>query len=504
MQTAAQSQFWALLQATSASDINKEGSIRLVLTDITERKQALQDLKYQEKRQKLAVDIASSFLNKSFKSMETTFDNVLAKIARNLNADRSYIFSFSPDKKIMRYLYSWKGGGSRKKGLEADKTYPLTEWLARKITSQKPVLIRSLDKLPVEATATRKIFSELGIKSLLWQPMLVDGEILAVVGIDNIYKEKKWKDNDILTMELISNIIASAFKRDQAEQDLLFQTFHDQLTGLYNRTFFQEEIKRLNVERQLPISLIIADINNLKIINDIFGHDQGDQLIKKVAEIFKEVCREEDVITRWGGDEFIILLPQSNVEIAKEVCARIKNKTHETNELNLPISVALGYSVKENLKDDFYKRIKIADKRMYENKLLFNRNSGDRFIQILLDKLSRHSHEVEDHFSRLHKLTKKLGKVLNLEEKELKTLGLLSFFHDIGKIIIPEEVLLKPGVLNEREWKLMKQHVEKGYKIATSIGKDDALTEAILYHHEWWDGSGYPDGLSGEEIPFLA
>jgi putative nucleotidyltransferase with HDIG domain len=121
-----------------------------------------------------------------------------------------------------------------------------------------------------------------------------------------------------------------------------------------------------------------------------------------------------------------------------------------------------------------------------------------------LDKLSRHSHEVEDHFSRLHKLTKKLGKVLNPEEKELKTLGLLSFFHDIGKIIIPEEVLLKPGVLNEREWKLMKQHVEKGYKIATSIGKDDALTEAILYHHEWWDGSGYPDGLSGEEIPFLA
>ncbi|MFN2364446.1 MAG: diguanylate cyclase domain-containing protein, partial [Halarsenatibacteraceae bacterium] len=375
MHTSNQSQFWALLQATSTSDINKKGGARLVISNITERKQAVQNLKHQEKRQKLAVDIASSFLNKSFKSMEATVEKVLAKIAWNLNADRSYIFTFAPEEQVMTCLYSWRPGDTKRELIEANKTYPLTEWLSRKILSQEPVLINSLEDMPVEATATRKKFSQLGIKSLLWQPMLVNEEILAMIGVDTIYIEKNWEDNDILTMELISNITASALKRNRAEQDLLFQTFHDQLTGLYNRTFFQEEIKRLNVERQLPISLIIADINNLKIINDIFGHDKGDALIKKVAEIFRDVCREEDIITRWGGDEFIILLPQSNAEIAKEVCARIKDKAHETNELNLPISIALGYAVKENLEDDFYKKMKIADERMYKDKFLFNHNS---------------------------------------------------------------------------------------------------------------------------------
>jgi diguanylate cyclase (GGDEF)-like protein/PAS domain S-box-containing protein len=398
MKTTDQSQFWALLQAIFAPDISKEGGVRLVLTDITERKKIEQALEQQEKRQELAVDLASSFLNKSFKSMEATVDKVLAKIARNLYVDRAYIFTFSPEKEIMKCLYSWTAGDGEEKVIKKNKSYILTKWLSKKITSRETVLISNLDNLPVEATATRKKFSEMSIKSLLWQPMFVDGELLAMIGIDTIYKEKNWEDNHILTMDLISNITASALKRDRAEQDLLFQTFHDQLTGLYNRTFFQEEIKRLNVERQLPISLIIADINNLKLVNDIFGHDKGDELIKKVAEIFKDVCREEDVITRWGGDEFIILLPQSGIEIAKEVCARIKNKMHETNEISLPVSVALGYSVKENLEDDFYEIIKIADDRMYKNKFFFSRDYSDRFIQTLLNELSKRSHEGENIF----------------------------------------------------------------------------------------------------------
>ena len=475
LQTADESQFWALLQAVSAPDISKEGGVRLVLTDITERKKFEQKLEKQEKRQKLAADIASSFLNKSFKSMEATVDEVLSKIAQNLNADRSYIFSFSKEKEIMTCLYSWKRGNKEQKIIKANKTYSLTNWLSRRITGQEPVFIHSLENLPAAASASRKKFSDMRIKSMLWRPMVADGEILAVIGIDTIYKEKNWEDNDILTMKLISNITASALKRDRAEKDLLLQTFHDQLTGLYNRTFFQEEIKRVNVERQLPISLIIADINNLKIINDIFGHNQGDELIKKVAEIFKEVCREEDVITRWGGDEFIILLPQSDVKIAKKVCARIKNKTQEHNELNLPISVALGYSVKDNIEDDFYQSIKIADERMYKNKFLFSRDSSDRFLQSLLNELSKRSHEVEEHFTRLQKLTRKIGNTLNLEENELKTLGLLASFHDIGKVSLPKEILLKPGVLNKKEWKLMQQHVERGYRIADSMNRPDEL-----------------------------
>jgi len=193
MQTADDSQFWALLQAVYGSDISEEGVTRLVFTDITDRKKFEQILAQQEKRQELAVDIASSFLNKSVKSMEATVNEVLAKIAQNLNVDRSYIFSFSKEKDIMTCLYSWEEENTEKKMIKANKTYPLTNWLSSRITRQKQVLIHSLENLPVEASASMKKFSEMRIKSMIWQPIVADGEIIAVIGIDTIYKEKNGK-----------------------------------------------------------------------------------------------------------------------------------------------------------------------------------------------------------------------------------------------------------------------------------------------------------------------
>ncbi|MDZ7672830.1 MAG: diguanylate cyclase [Halanaerobiales bacterium] len=486
-------------------DISKEGGIRLVLSDINERKKIEQTLEQQEKRQELAVDIASSFLNKSFKSMEATVDEVLAKIAQNLNADRSYIFSFSKEKEIMTCLYSWKGGNTEKKIIKANKTYPLTNWLSRKITGQKPVLIHSLENLPVEASASRKKFSEMSIKSMLWQPMVADGEILAVIGIDTIYKEKNWEDNDILTMKLISNITTSALKRDRAEQDLIFQTFHDQLTGLYNRRFFEEEIERLDTKRQLPLSIIMADINGLKIINDTYGHQQGDKTLIKTADILKEVFREEDIVARQGGDEFAVLLPKTNEEELKIIINRMKEKIVEVNKKeNIPISIALGSAIKKNTEQNIKAIFKKADNNMYQNKLSESRNNKSNIFQGLLNTLAAKSYETKEHALRMTKLAFDFGEKLGLSNSELNRLSLLATLHDIGKTNISEEILNKPDKLNKKEWEIMKNHSEQGYKIASASEEFALVVDEILSHHEHWDGSGYPEGLKGEEIPYLA
>ena len=119
-------------------------------------------------------------------------------------------------------------------------------------------------------------------------------------------------------------VVRNITERKQAEDRLRYLGFHDMMTGLYNRSFFEEELKRLDAKRQLPLSIIIGDIDGLKLVNDTLGHRKGDQLIVKVAGIIKKACRTEDIVCRWGGDEFAILLPKTDTETAEQICDRIR------------------------------------------------------------------------------------------------------------------------------------------------------------------------------------
>ena len=291
-------------------------------------------------------------------------------------------------------------------------------------------------------------------------------------------------------------------ERKQSEEKIRYLSFHDSLTGLYNRAYFEEEMKRLDTRRQLPISIIVGDVNGLKLSNDAFGHHTGDELLKVAAECIKKSCRKEDIISRWGGDEFLILLPTVTEADAQRVCNRIMNECENYDELPFKISISLGDATKVDESQDLGEILKAAEDKMYKNKLMSGKSIRNSIITSLKTTLYENSFETEEHSGRMTQLCKKFGEVLGLPKSKIEELVVLAALHDIGKVAIPDEILSKPGKLTTDEMNQVKKHPEIGYRIAKSCPEISHVAEGILSHHERWDGEGYPNRLKGEKIPY--
>ncbi len=325
------------------------------------------------------------------------------------------------------------------------------------------------------------------------------------------------KDGSIIWVEISSKVIykngAPAYyegivrditARKKAENEIKYLSFHDKLTSLYNRTYFEEEIKRLDTRRQLPISIVIGDVNGLKMINDVFGHDKGDELLVKISKILKTCFRDDDIISRWGGDEFITILPCTAIEDAFQIVERIKEKCQKHSSRDLPISISLGVASKSNYDTDINKVIKESEDKMYKDKLTDRQDADNSVIYSLLKALDENKFEPEQHIARLRKNAIKLGNELNLPDDVINELDLLATIHDIGKIAISDMIIFKPGKLSNDEWEEMKRHSEIGYRIAQLYLKLSPIAKGILYHHEKWDGGGYPTGIKRNKIPLIS
>ncbi len=290
----------------------------------------------------------------------------------------------------------------------------------------------------------------------------------------------------------------------EREKKINYLLYHDQLTGLYNHRFFQEEMERLDTPRQLPLSLIMLDVNGLKLINDSYGHSKGDELLQKTARVLRDSVRSEDIIARWGGDEFVILLPSTPRSEARRIYDRIRKRCEDTVDDELPISLGMGIGVKKRPEEDMDDILQKADENMYQDKLSESRSVKNRIVGSLLNTLETKSNETEEHTARMAELARKMGQEMELSRVQIKKLSLLSTLHDIGKATVSEDILNKSGELRAEEWDMIKEHPEKGYRIASATEEFSPVAGEILAHHERWDGCGYPRGLQGEEIPLLA
>ncbi|GAH99975.1 unnamed protein product, partial [marine sediment metagenome] len=158
--------------------------------------------------------------------------------------------------------------------------------------------------------------------------------------------------------------------RVRSEEEIKYLGFHDNLTGLYNKAYFEKEIKRLNTPRQLPLSIVIGDVNGIKMINDVFGHKVGDSILCAFAKIFKDYLGKENIITRWGGDEFAIILPRTSIKNAEVIINRIRRVIKNYPNKKVPLSIALGLATKKNPDVNVQEVIIEAEDNMYKRKLL--------------------------------------------------------------------------------------------------------------------------------------
>jgi diguanylate cyclase (GGDEF)-like protein/PAS domain S-box-containing protein len=293
-------------------------------------------------------------------------------------------------------------------------------------------------------------------------------------------------------------------ERKSSEERIYYLSFHDKLTGLYNRAYFEEELKRLDTPRQLPISLILGDVNGLKLINDAFGHEEGDRLLRQIAFILRESCRKEDIVARLGGDEFAVLLPRTSAGTAAEIIQRINQVCSQKNIGPMQLSIALGAGTKETPFQGMRKILRDAEEKMYQTKLLEGKGIRTSLYSSLRRLLFEKSFETEEHTERLKEFALRMGFFLGLSPSEQSKLSLLCAWHDIGMVALPEEILKKTEPLTEEEWSRLRKHPEIGYRLAEFSPELAPIAEAILHHHENWDGSGYPLGLKGEKIPLAS
>ena len=291
--------------------------------------------------------------------------------------------------------------------------------------------------------------------------------------------------------------------RKQREAEIQYLSCHDTLTGLHNRRCFEENRDKIDNPENLPLSVIFADINGLKMTNDIFGHAAGDELIKKSSEILQQVCRQNDVVARVGGDEFIILLPNTTNENAEKIFSRIKSGFSNARVEAIKCSIALGLDTKRSSDQLLDEIMANAENAMYKDKTMNRKSINKDIIDTIIETLHTKNPREKQHSIIVRELCSDVGTALHLPETEISKLKRAGYLHDIGKIVLDERILSK-DTLSDEEHEKMRQHSVVGYRILSLFDDTLDLAEYVYGHHERWDGAGYPRGLKGEQIPLLS
>jgi len=303
---------------------------------------------------------------------------------------------------------------------------------------------------------------------------------------------------------LIISMVMDVTEQKRKEEDIIYTSNHDYLTGLPNRKYFEEKLIELDIEKYYPLTVAMIDLDGLKLINDAYGHDLGDKVLIKVSNILKNHIHNNDFVARIGGDEFVMIYPNTNEKEFEMIRNSIFNDSQSFEFSDFKFSISVGYDVKIDESMNMKDVLKNAEDRMYANKILHGQSARNETIMTLFETLKEKYEEEKIHSNRVSEYCKMMGEKLNLNSDQTKELAFAGLMHDIGKITIPDRILDKPGKLTDEEWVIMKTHTINGYHILRSADKYSKLAEYALTHHERWDGKGYPNGLRAEEIPLFS
>jgi len=304
----------------------------------------------------------------------------------------------------------------------------------------------------------------------------------------------------ILDGKIIGSVVtfSDITERKKHDEDILYLSYHDTLTGLYNRTYLEHISAELEQEKYLPLSVVVGDVNGLKLSNDIFGHKKGDEFLKKIAQIIRENTREEDILFRVGGDEFYLFMKNTSEETSRTIMDRISSSICEEDFHGVRGGISLGLSVMKSLEVSLDHVMSDAEQEMYREKTMTKSNDNTRQLKSFVDIIMR-SEEERVHAENTVKTVEEIGRTLSLSIEEMIKLKDAAYMHDIGIIT---------QMMSEKEngYGLFKSqdHALIGYRILNSFEKTMDIARIVLSHHEKWNGSGYPNGLKGEDIPLLS
>ncbi len=355
---------------------------------------------------------------------------------------------------------------------------------------------------------------------------------------------------DELVRDLHGEPLVLARRLESAFDRLAHMSRTDELTSLANRRHFDEVLSCFYTQARRynrPLSLIIMDVDFFKAVNDSIGHQGGDEVLKQVAVAIEEVCRKADLPARWGGDEFAILLPETGAEEAATVAERIRSRVSENavakNLLKMQITLSIGVADLNAGEIDSPHTMKaLADKALYAAKELgrnrvvmahdltgvnwskSEHSTGNvdamckklagldtRFKDLFLmgiteivDLLEQRDPNMADHARKVKHYSVLIAREMELPERVVKRIEIAASLHDIGMIALPDSVLLCPGHLDAKQLEMMRKHTLLGVRMMEGMEFLDQEVPAVRYHHERYDGKGYPEGISGAAIPLSA
>jgi diguanylate cyclase (GGDEF)-like protein/putative nucleotidyltransferase with HDIG domain len=363
-------------------------------------------------------------------------------------------------------------------------------------------------------------------------PIRWGGALLGAFGL--LRHSGSFTYDDRALVESVALETGTALQNARLYQEARHRADRDSVTGLLNHRAVQERLNEaLSKARRAKtdLSVVMMDLNNFKFFNDTYGHPTGDEVLRTVARYLREVCRDSDVVGRYGGDEFIALLPQTDAvgaqDFANRVAARLGEQHFQADSgSRIPIEMAFGWAIYPRDADSALELLTAADANLYEYKhsgglsrtpsrleaneqgrievrKLKDRSAGGSFgvLDALVTAIDNKDHYTRRHSEEVTHYSILVARELGYSEEALRAVRISGLLHDVGKIAVPDEILRHPGQLGEDEWKIMQQHPSFGALIVKDLPHLDEVLDGVRHHHERWDGKGYPDGLREENIP---
>lgn len=307
--------------------------------------------------------------------------------------------------------------------------------------------------------------------------------------------------------KVLFSIIFDVTEKEEIAKQNEYIAYHDHLTGLYNRRFFEEEFKRRVKKGEFPVGLLIGDVDGFKVFNDTYGHAEGDKTLKRIADGLSKLVGQDGILARIGGDEFAIIVSGMDTPGMLQYLDKLNQQNDHIADDSIVddmTTISWGYALQKEREDTLDSLEKEAEAFMYNRKFYSHRSLKSKTVDTIMQTLFTKSEREKKHSDRVGLLSEAIAKQMNLSNEEVNRIRVAGFLHDIGKIGIDEAILNKAGKLDASEWEIMKLHPVKSAGILDKTQEYRDISDIVLSHHERYDGKGYPGQFRGEGIPLEA